>query len=81
MLLIFLSCCFWIKNGISRCRLVTLSEVSNLRLSPLELVEEGLRLGPDVQLGVVVHQDDQVGVVDEPLWGGENGTNDEPFVI
>ena len=40
---------------------------THLTLPPLELVEQGLGLGPDVELGVVVDQDDQVGVVNEPL--------------
>ena len=40
---------------------------THLTLPPLELVEQGLGLGPDVELGVVVDQDDQVRVVNEPL--------------
>ena len=39
----------------------------HLALPPLELVQQGLGLGPDVELGVVVDQDDEVGVVNEPL--------------
>ena len=41
--------------------------ISNLGLPALELVEERLGLGPDVELGVVVDEEDEVGVVDEPL--------------
>ena len=38
-----------------------------LALPALELVQQGLGLGADVELGVVVHEDDEVRVVDEPL--------------
>ena len=41
--------------------------MAHLALSALQLVQQGFRLGPDVQLGVVVHQDDQVRMVDKPL--------------
>jgi hypothetical protein len=35
--------------------------------SSLELIKESLGLGPDVELGVVVHQHYQVSVVNKPL--------------
>ena len=38
-----------------------------LTLSALELVQQRLGLGSDVELGVIVHEDDEVRVVDEPL--------------
>lgn len=41
----------------------------NLRLPALELVENGLSLGTDVQLGRVVHEEDDVSPVNEPLAG------------
>ena len=41
--------------------------MSHLGLPALELVEERLRLRADVELGVVVDEEDEVGVVDEPL--------------
>ena len=41
--------------------------IYHLTLPPLKLVEQGLGFGPDVELGVVVYEDDEVCVVDEPL--------------
>ncbi len=38
-----------------------------LGLPALELVEHGLGLWADVELGVVVDEEDEIGVVDEPL--------------
>ena len=46
---------------------------SNLGFPTLELVEQRLGLRPDVQLGVVVDEEDEVGVVDEPLGGVVEG--------
>ena len=46
---------------------------SHLGFPTLELVEQRLGLRPDVQLGVVVDEEDEVGVVDEPLGGVVEG--------
>ncbi len=46
---------------------LNLIKAANLLFSSLELIKESLRLGPDVELGVVVHQHYQVSVVDKPL--------------
>jgi hypothetical protein len=45
----------------------TVIKAADLLFSSLELVEKSLGLGPDVELGVVVHQHYQVSVVDKPL--------------
>jgi hypothetical protein len=42
-------------------------KATDLLFSSLELIEESLGLGPDVELGVVVHQHYQVSVVNKPL--------------
>ena len=47
--------------------------IYHLTLPPLKLVEQGLGLGPDVEFGVVVDEQDEVGVVDEPLAGVVEG--------
>ena len=55
-------------------KMAILSRVSsNLGFPTLELVEQRLGLRPDVQLGVVVDEEDEVGVVDEPLGGVVEG--------
>jgi hypothetical protein len=38
-----------------------------LSLPSLELIEQSFRLWPDVELGVIVDEQDEVSVVDEPL--------------
>jgi ABC-type uncharacterized transport system ATPase subunit len=43
--------------------------LSHLIFSSLQLIQNGLSLWSDIQLGWVVHQKDNVGAVDEPLAG------------
>ena len=38
-----------------------------LRFSSFELIKEEFRFRSDVQLGVVVDEEDEIGVIDEPL--------------
>lgn len=46
---------------------------ARLVLAPLQLVENGLRLGAHIQLGRVVDQEDDVRPIDEPLAGVVEG--------
>jgi len=46
---------------------------ARLVLTPLQLVENGLRLGTHIQLGRVVDQKDDVRPIDEPLAGVVEG--------
>lgn len=51
--------------GLHRVRLV--QNDARLVLAPLQLIENGLGLWADIQLGWVVNQKDDVGAIDKPL--------------